>query len=121
MRLKRTARDNQLEPRWEDPYRVKKMARRGQCAWIEEIHGGEVKGKYHVNALAFYLDGKNVGRTDERWTSVAANGRRLQRSSDLLDDLLGWVPVALVVRGGANVRVVSVVVTVAGDWSADSR
>ena len=45
--------------------------------------------------------------------SVAVNGRRLQRSSDLLADWLGWAPVALVVRGGANVKVV--VVAAAGD------
>lgn len=80
VRLRRTAQDNQhshkLEPRWEGPYRVHKMAGHGQSAWIEELHSGKVKGRYHVNALSFFLDGKEAGRKDELWKSVADINRQ---------------------------------------------
>ena len=75
VRLRRLAQDNQrshkLEPRWEGPYRVHKMASHGQSAWIKDLHSDRIKGKYHINALILFHEGREVGRRREEWTSTA--------------------------------------------------
>ena len=55
------------------------MAQHGQSAWIKDIHTDKVKGKYHVNALILFNDGKQVGRRDEEWKSIAALNDQCRR------------------------------------------
>ena len=53
-----------LEPRWEGPYRVKKVAAHRRSAWIEDLRSGEVKRKYHSNSLGASLQRKGRRPTD---------------------------------------------------------
>ena len=80
--LRRTQQDNQhshkLEPRWEGPYKVQRLTEHGQAAWISELHSGNVKGKYHLNALTTHLEGKEVGRTEAEWRTVAQINAQVQ-------------------------------------------
>ncbi len=51
------------------------MAGHGQSAWIEDSHSGHLKGRYHVNALTVWLEGKEVGRKSSQ-TSERSSPRR---------------------------------------------
>lgn len=84
VRLRRLAQDNQkshkMEPRWEGPYVVHKMAEHGRSAWISDLHSGKVKGRYHLNALNVFLQGKDIGRSDSEWKSLAKANEQTQIS-----------------------------------------
>ena len=47
------------------------MSSHGQSAWIQHLHSDKIKGKYHVNALVLFHEGKEVGRRQEEWASTA--------------------------------------------------
>lgn len=82
--LRRLAQDkshsHKLEAKWEGPYRVKKMAEHGQSAYIEDMHSGVTKGRYHVNALKMFMTGEQVGRQNEHWRSVADINRQIKKT-----------------------------------------
>ena len=83
VKLRRLGQDNQhshkLEPRWEGPYRVHKMASHGQSAWIEDLHSFRVKGRYHINLLSLFIEEKEVGRKEESWRMVAELNAQTQK------------------------------------------
>ena len=65
-----------MEPRWEGLYIVHKMAEHGRSAWISELHSGKVKGRYYVNALNIFLQGKEIGRSDNDLRSITDNNQK---------------------------------------------
>ena len=84
-RLRRLDQDNQhshkLEPRWEGPYGVHKMAAHGHSAWIEDLYSARVKRRYHINSLSLFVEGKEVGRSEEKWRTVTDLNAQIQRGS----------------------------------------
>lgn len=55
------------------------MAVHGQSAWIKDLHSDKVKGRYHINALILFNEGKEVGRRKEEWKSIAALNNKARR------------------------------------------
>lgn len=86
VRLRRLAQDNQhshkLEPRWEGPYKVQKVAEHGKSVWLEDLNSGKLKGKYHINDVRLYLVRKKERPGEqEGWRSVAAINAQVKAST----------------------------------------
>ena len=80
--LRRSLQDNQrghkLEPRWTGPYKLAKISKHGQSGWIEDLHGRQDMGKYHINDLKKFVPRTDFDSNSPGWQSVAVANEELQ-------------------------------------------
>lgn len=79
VKLRRLDQDNQklhkMEPRWEGPYRAEKISEHGYSVWLRDTITNEMKGKYHADDVALWLERTEHNDDGVIWMSVAQQNR----------------------------------------------
>ncbi|KAI5783844.1 hypothetical protein DFH27DRAFT_565630 [Peziza echinospora] len=73
-----------LEPRWDGPFKVKRVTGKGMSAELEDLIAGKMKGRYHLGDMKPYLQ-----REEGKW----GKGKEIWGVNGVLKELEGkWVP-----------------------------